>query len=669
MATRSLILCLSLALGAAIPGCKSEEAASEPKVGPFEAKVEWTHLSCDPIVPTYCGFPFPSNVWTVDAADTPTKRRVQLDDATLPVSLRGAQTTGGPWSKSDGFSASGGIFAQLPAPITEEGIPRLDDISRSLAADSPTVLLDADTGERIAHFAEVDRTRGDEDARSFILRPVVALPDGHRIIVALRKLRGTDGADVAPSPAFRALRDLVASEEPSVNARRGLYEDIFQRLGAAGVQRNDLQLAWDFTTASRENVTGWLLHMRDDALASVGDAGPGYVIDSVDETTDPERIAYRIKAHMTNVPLYLDKPEPGGKLVFGADGKPTRNPARPTYDVPVEINIPKSALTKPASLLQYGHGLLGSRGQIGGEALRQIANDKGYVFFGVDLVGMAEDDESWISNVLGSGQMHEMSAMFDRLHQGFVNSLLAMRMMSGGFSKDPTYGAMIDPTNRYYYGISQGGIQGAVYMSISTDVTRGVLEVMGQPYTFLLNRSADFTPFFLVLRGSYPDARDQQFSLAILQMLWDRVEPSGYTKYLRGGLPNTPPHEVLMRAALGDHQVTTWGAHVMARSVGAKLLDTGVRDVFGLSKTSQTTDGSVYTEYDFGLPSEPLCNVPMNYCEDPHGLVRKLSGAHEQLDRFLRAGEGVNACPGQICKFPEQSGCTSTTFPDVCTPD
>lgn len=668
MTTRSLIGFVCIALGVMLPGC-STESTSEPKVAPALAKVAWPHLSCDPIAPTHCGFPFPSNVYTVDAADTPTKRRVQLDDATLPVSLRGEQTTGGPWSKSDGFSASGGIFAQLPAPITEDGVARLDDIERSLAADSPTVILDADTGQRVPHFAEIDRTRGDEDARSFILRPVVALPDGHRIIVALRRLRGTDGADVAPSPAFRALRDLIASEEPSVDARRGLYEDIFQRLGAVGVARTDLQLAWDFTTASRENVTGWLLHMRDQALASVGDQGPAYVIDEVDEASDPERVAYRIKVRMTNVPLYLDKPEPGGKLVFGSDGMPMPNPARPTYDVPVEIMIPKSALTKPASLLQYGHGLLGTRQQIVGEALRQVANDKNHVFFGVDLVGMADDDQAWITNVLGTGRMHEMSAMFDRLHQGFVNSLLAMRMMSGGFAKDPKYGALIDPAQRYYYGISQGGIMGAVYMSVSTDVTRGVLEVMGQPYTFLLNRSVDFAPFFLVLRGSYPDARDQQFTLAILQMLWDRVEPSGYTKYLRGGLPNTPAHEVLMRAALGDHQVATWGAHVMARSVGAKLLETGIRDVYGLAKTSQTTEGSVYAEYDFGLPPEPLCNKPMSYCEDPHGLVRRLPGAADQLDRFLRAGEGVNACPGAVCKFAEQSGCTTTTFPDLCTAD
>ena len=75
-------------------------------------------------------------------------------------------------------------------------------------------------------------------------------------------------------------------------------------------------------------------------------------------------------------------------------------------------------------------------------------------------------------------------------------------------------------------------------------------------------------------------------------MLWDRVEPSGYTKYLRQDmLPGTPAHEVLMRAAVGDHQVTTLGAHIMARAVGAKHVDSGVRDVPGLEKVPGAQSG------------------------------------------------------------------------------
>jgi hypothetical protein len=494
----------------------------------------------------------------------------------------------------------------------------------------------------------------------------VPLVDGRRYIVAIRKVRGVEG-ELAPSPAFKALRDLERSDEPSVDARRGLYEDIFARLATANVARGDLQLAWDFTTASRENVTGWLLHMRDQALAQAGDAGPAYRIESVEDTYQPEEVAFRINGLMT-VPLYLDQPGPGANLRFGPDGMPQVDPARPTYEVPFEVLIPKSALTTPAALLQYGHGLLGSRSQIEASNFRKLINAKNYVIFGTDLHGMAADgDRIHISDVLASGHIERISTMFDRLHQGFLSSLLAMRMMKNAFAKDPKYGPRIDPTQRYYHGISQGGIAGGVYMATSTDVERGVLEVMGQPYTLLLGRSVDFHLFFTVLRTTYPDTRDQQLVLALVQMLWDRVEPSGYTKYLRGGLPNTPSHEVLMRSALGDHQVTTFGAQVMARAVGAKHLDTGLGDLFGLEKTSETTSGSVYTEYDFGLPPVPVCNLPMSSCADPHGLVRKLQSAEDQLDRFLRTGNGVVYCANKICKYPEQSGCDGNAPVDVCS--
>jgi hypothetical protein len=666
MSHRPLLpLVVAGALAALGPACGSSSDSTETKVGPFEPKVGWVHLTCDPLVPTYCGFPFPSNVWAVDAADTPTGRRVQFDDAMLPAALNGERSSGAPWSKSDGFHAGTGLLTHLPG-ATLEGLPTLKNIERSLEADSPTVILDTETGQRVPHFAELDMSHADPDKITFFLRPVVALADARRYVVAIRKVRGPDG-ELPPTPAFKALRDSIASSEPSVDARRGLYEDIFQRLSTAGVARDTLQLAWDFTTASRENTTGWLLHMRDQSLEQAGENGPPYVIDTVDESWETETIAYRLHGHMT-VPLYLDKPEAGANLVFGPDGMPAPNPARPTYDVPFEAIIPKSALTKPAALLQYGHGLLGSRSQIEAANFRRLVSEKNFIIFGVDLVGMADDDFGHIANVLSSGHIQNISTMFDRMHQGMLNSLLAMRMMSRGFAKDPKFGAYVDPTQRYYHGISQGGISGGVYMSASTDVERGALSVMGQPYGFLLNRSVDFGPFFLVLRGTYPDTRDQQIVLSLTQMLWDRVEPNGWTKYLAGGLPNTPPHSVLMTAARGDHQVSTYAAHVMARTVGAKHMESGIRDIWGLEKVAETQTGSVYVEYDFGLPEEPQCNVPMSYCEDPHGMVRKLQASDDQLDTFLRSGQGKNYCPNGICKFPEQGGCTAASYPDLCAP-
>jgi len=91
--------------------------------------------------------------------------------------------------------------------------------------------------------------------------------DERRYIVAYYNLSLADGTPVQPSEAFRALRDGLPSDDPAVEARRTLFEDIFARLEAAGVPRGSLQLAWDYSTASMDSIAGRLVAMRDDAFA------------------------------------------------------------------------------------------------------------------------------------------------------------------------------------------------------------------------------------------------------------------------------------------------------------------------------------------------------------------------------------------------------------------
>ena len=224
-------------------------------VGP----IEYPNLDCDPLVPEFCGFPFPSNVYTVEDSDTSTGRRVSFGTNLL------RKNDPEPWDQSDGFSAGTPILTYLPGATGAE-FPVPLDVAPSLEEDSPTIVIDAETGDRIPHFAEID-VRGDDPAqRAIHIRPVVRLQDATRYIVALRGLRDEADALIEPSPAFAALRDGDESNDPSVDAREGLYKDIFQRLSDAGVDKNNLQLAWDFTTASDANNTAWLLHMRDEAL-------------------------------------------------------------------------------------------------------------------------------------------------------------------------------------------------------------------------------------------------------------------------------------------------------------------------------------------------------------------------------------------------------------------
>src|SRR5207244_10472710 len=98
--------------------------------------------------------------------------------------------------------------------------------------------------------------------QDLMLHPATNLIDGHRYIVALRHLKTDDGSTAPPAAAFKAYRDGTA---PRTDPRTAHYQGIFADLKEAGWSIPGLYLAWDFTTASTETVTGRLTAIRDDA--------------------------------------------------------------------------------------------------------------------------------------------------------------------------------------------------------------------------------------------------------------------------------------------------------------------------------------------------------------------------------------------------------------------
>jgi len=606
-------------------------------------------VQCDPLVPTQCGFPFPSNVWLVDDDATVTGKRVAFPEGTLPKH-DGTSLSPTLVGDSDGFSTGQAPMTHLPgASVT--GLTTQNDIETSLdASASPTVLIDVETGALVPHFAEVDMNESDPNESTFMIRPVVRLRDDARYIVAIRRVVDDGGATLPATPAFAALRDDVETGDERIESRREFYEDIFATLGDAGVDREDLQIAWDFSTASTENNTAWMLHMRDAALAAVGDAGPTYEIDEVIPDA-AERIAKRLIGHF-EVPSFMSDPDPGASLVFGEDGMPE---IQETAEYTFVVQIPNAATTgTPGAILQTGHGLLGSWDQGLGGYYANIADEGNFIHCAVDMIGMAEDDQTTaVSAIINDPMLFR--PFVERQLQGMVNQLVFMRMMKGDFASDPEVqyegASAIDTTQAYYRGSSQGGIFGGTYMALSTDVTRGILDVPGGPYNLLLNRSVDFESFFSLLRIKYPNGRDLQIVLGLLQMLWDRVEPNGYLTHIRDNmLPGTPAHEVLLHVAIGDHQVSPLGAHYMARTMGAKLVVPAARDVWGLEAQAAPFVGSALVEYDYGdlVPPLPETNTPTTADSDtdPHGWTRSEPTQIEQSAIFLRTGEVTQQCDG-----------------------
>lgn len=653
------IATLSLALAAA---CAPPSTTSDDTGETGADALSWPTLSCDPIV-DYCGFPFPNNVFTAPDDSTPTGLRVALDAETMPNSTFGDGTDPAPFNTADGFSPGSPILAHLPG-ATGTGLVPAHDVGLSQELDALTLILDPETMTPVLHWAEVDRLKNSGPGdQTFFLQPAVRLDDAKRYIVAIRGVVDENGDELPPSDAMQGYLDGGDASDP----RTASMEDLLSTIDRMpGWSRDDVQLAWDFTTRSKQDITQWLVHMRDRALEITGEDGPEYTITSVEDDWNSDHIAYRIQGTF-EAPLFLSGVEPGAQLLFGDDGLPTVNADDPTMTVAFEAMIPNSAVSDEAKpLLMYGHGLFGEKEQIESSHFRSFIDDYGYVMFGIDLIGMASDDGAWLENPattpLLQAKMHEVVRFHDRLHQGFLNHLLAMRMMKARFAEDDTYGAMINGETSHYHGISQGGIMGVVHAALSPDIDRAALGVMGQPYAVLLPRSVDFAPFFDILDLALDDGRDLALALALAQQTWTRVEPDGWSAYLTRDTvdEDTAPKKVFLRAARGDHQVSNWGAHTMARTLRASHLGSGLRSVHGLNPTSRGNGSATYVEYDFGLPDEPPCNVPMSLCDDPHGKVRPLEAARRQLHKFLSEGIVANFCEegdGEDCTYPDLSGC------------
>jgi hypothetical protein len=619
-------------------------------------------------------------------------------------------------------------------------------IARYAAPDAPILLVDAQTGARVPFWSELDHNASTPaDQRVLIVRPAVNFAEGHTILVVLRNMRNAAGALIPAGAQFAAYRDNTegpAADPTFEESRRaevsGVIARVQQAEEARGIafDRSQLFLAWQFTIASERNLSERVLHIRDDAFAQLGDVNladhaiqgnaPRYTITSVADKAGDTRKLRQIDGTIT-VPNYLDGPPLAGpvdkdpvaglpvqavtgrRFVYGANGLPMQNPAVPFVSVPFVCTIPRAAsAATPAHPMLYGHGLLGSRGEsTGGSTERD--RERNFAPCAVNWMGFADYD---IANAVATlADPSGMPTMADRAQQGFLNFLYLGRALahprglaSNAAFQDATGNPLIATNELFYDGNSQGGIMGGALASLQVDATRIVLGVTGMNYSTLLNRSVDWEgpivdpaqpglpSYSSVLYNMFPDKREQQLVMGLIQMLWDRAEADGYAHHITTDpYPNTPAHQVLMHVAFGDFQVANFSAEVEARTVGARILDTSVparywdpSGAFGLTPFARDGsgaiapwNGSALVYWDSGNLPPPNANVPPDEAGgDPHEDPRRDPRGADQKATFWLTGDIADVMGGGaygMCR-PGQEGnvprvASQTNMPaDWCVP-
>ncbi|MFI0445681.1 hypothetical protein [Actinomadura sp. 6N118] len=617
---------------------------------------------CDPIAPAECLLPFPNDWYTRADSTSGTGRRVAFGRDVLPRPILGGPVDPAPWNRADGFSPGSALITQIPGvDLTETGAAPVTDIGRSLRADAPIVILDAKTGERWPHWAELDANAPQADRKALLIRPARNFLDGHRYIVALRGLKDSTGRAIPPSGSFAKVAGPDLPVKDPLYKRQRQLKPALSRLAEAGIDRGSLTLAWDFTVASTRSLTGDIHAIRDDAFRRLGDRAPGLLVTKVTDLT-PEtdsRIAREVEGVIA-VPSYLDTPGglPGSKFHRDANGKPRRLLAN-TQAAAFRCEIPRRAFTEPSSPALYGHGLLGSRNEVGGGNVKAMAAEHNFTFCATDWIGMAQED---VPNVISALlDPNRFATIPERTQQGMLNALFLGRslihtkgLVAHKAFRTPDGQPLIDPGHGLVFdGNSQGGILGGALVAVSDDIKRGVLGVTAMNYSLLLNRSSDFPTYGRILDVSQPDKLRQQILLGLFQMLWDRGETNGYANHL------TDRHQVLMHIAYGDHQVANVASDVQARTIGARLVEPALAPgrsldrvpYWGIAPAGRLPySGSAMVVWDSGTPSPPITNTPPTEGEDPHSDPRNMPNARQQKAVFLRTGQVIDVCEGAPCK-------------------
>src|SRR6476620_2905295 len=241
---------------------------------------------CDFLDPAVCLQPWPNDYFTVADPASATGRRVHLDPNSTPANKNGVHIATGELNRNDGFSPGNMIIVHIPGLDNPQALQNtapatVDHMERYADPATPVVVINADTGQRQPIWTEIDynpldpATGHDPDNPSnrgnvnLIIRPAVNFEEGGHYIVALRDLRDDQDNTIQPTNSFKVYRDNLTTTDPAIEGRRTHMEDLFAKLGAAGIQRSNLNLTWDFTIASEQNLSERMLHIRDDAFSQL----------------------------------------------------------------------------------------------------------------------------------------------------------------------------------------------------------------------------------------------------------------------------------------------------------------------------------------------------------------------------------------------------------------
>jgi hypothetical protein len=575
-------------LGLALVGCGTppppvvivdrEPGARTPRSGP-----------CDPLDPTRCMLPWPSNVYTVADPSTPTGLKLSIALRSLPIRDNPASL-----NRADGFSVASPLAVGFPRPV--------DHRLHGKKATSAVRLFNAQPGRALRgqalplRLAVVNDSTdggfsGDSLLLAYPLRPLEY--DADYVAVALDEIVADDGSPFETPALVKVALGLTAPANDDERALAAYHAPTRALLVEAGVDLARVLRVWDFTTRSAASVRGPLDTMRAAALEAV-DAGTLSV--EVDTATlFPSGAAIDVRGTVSGLPHFL---EADGGFAFGADGLPRQTGV---HSAPFRAVLPAGTGSYP--VVVYGHG---TGGTVNDDTFDEEIVAAGAAKLNLEWQGWTE--ATTIKTLLAfdrvfTGTASSTGFLLQSLSDAAALQASLPGKLSEAFSAasidgvvNPAAGRRPDVSTLVYAGGSLGGTMGYVLSQSEPNIRYAVLNVPGAAWTHFAPESELWSTLAVLFRASTPSAIDRSLGMSMTQTNWDPVDGAAWA-----GLSARSDLLLLAQASMGDPILPNIGSEFVAASCGAVQLGAVLEPIVGVERVEGPVTRSAITQ--FKVPS------------------------------------------------------------------
>lgn len=465
-----------------------------------------------------------------------------------------------------GYASSGALYFHVEGGVDPASLP--ESPAASMQDDASMFLVELANPERripIEHRVYPAATAFLRAGSVAVLPLLGAVVRGPAALVVTSDVKHVSGAPLGPSEDMRALLSCKALDvEPAPDCRP--YQVLLARLG---LLPDDVALVQMFTpwdaTRELQAAFDWLLEQEPPAVKGI--------VKSDEEHA--EFIVYEgvveLQQFQRGTPPYRNFDGASGGFVVGEDGVPV---AQRTEDVPFVLTVPKGQPpTDGWPVVVYGHGTGGDLRTGVGDGARFEAHQlarAGCAMLATSeplhrgRAGFEEGSEeigtfNFLNPLAGRDNWRQSALEKAQLVHSVVN--LGIPAAVSGFKNVP-----FDEERVSYFGHSQGGIVGAIFVGVEHRIDGAFLSGAGAGFAPSLIEKTEPVSLEQVVRTllSLPDDEvvDRFHPVPNLLQIWiEPSEPLNYGRLWRERSERPTPHLVATSGLLDPFtpKRTHWG--------------------------------------------------------------------------------------------------------------